>query len=809
VSRRRVRCAAVVLAGVACQFTAGGTVGAEGASAVHPATAPPTSPVEVQARLAQLRARFAPYLRSLPKALGVRDRVPLNGEWRSTFEVERAKSGNRPEPPAWFRPDFDDTSWEKTTVPEWRYAADGYRKPASCILWYRTTFPAAPVAPGRRAFLVFAGVDWEAEVWLNGTLLGRHTTYYEAFRFDVTRVLKEKNVLAVRVIDGPTFGEPIAYWSLFPDVPAAAQRFVRDAAQSIPGYQKGSLHLGSGFGIHREVVLETTGAACVAEIFVRADPATGEARIVAETDSAAAQDLTAEARILPENVEGPAYDKTIPCRVPQGPGKLTAAVPMPGAKCWSPDEPALYRCRVSLRDGDRVVDVRDVLFGCRSFALVTNRNPRAGLPEGLFLLNGTPVFLRGTNVSPALNLFWYWNQTEKLVDTVLLLKAANFNAIRACQHVHYPEVRELLDRLGMMSEQDQGGGRNGGGPEALAALAQTGKALARVCFNNSGVVLLSFANETQLDPTLTVEAVRAADPDRLLKPISGNANPKDPPPGYPKMPEPLWSNVIDDFHTYRGWYLDPAKIWRFSRVREPSRLVTVGEYGAEALDAYETMAHYLPHFQKAPPATDDTLWGHVQVQKADARQIVGFRGRKPSCLGEYIEASQTYQADVLAEVTTGFRLSPKSIAGYFQFHFIDGTAAHWPKSIVSFDLRPKKGYFEMAQVNQPVVPLFRLIDEGKAVEVWVASDRTEAQKGCRVAWTVRAGDRELLRGEKPIDVPPLDAALVEKVGLTAVPPDVDVIEVSLILSDAAGRTIARYRREVYLRAWRLQNEALR
>jgi hypothetical protein len=555
------------------------------------------------------------------------------------------------------------------------------------------------------------------------------------------------------------------------------------------------------------VVLETTGAACVTEIFVRAEPATGEARIVAETDSDAARDLVADVRILPENVEGPSYEKTISFRVPQGPGRLAVAVPMPGAKPWSPDAPALYRCRIALRDGDRIVDARDALFGCRSFALITKQNPRAGLPEGQFLLNGAPVFLRGTNVSPALNLFWYWEQTERLVDTVLLLKAAHFNAVRACQHVQYPEVRELLDRLGMMSEQDQGGGRNGGGPDALAALARPGTALARVCFNNPGVVLLSFANETHLDPTLTVEAVRAADPDRLLKPISGNGNPKDPPPGYPAMPETLWSNVIDDFHTYRGWYADSARIWRLSRAREPARLVTVGEYGAEALDAYETMLRYPPH-QKPPPATDDTLWGHVQVRKDDAKQIVGFRGRKPACLGDYIEASQTYQADVLAEATTGFRLAPKAIAGYFQFHFIDGTAAHWPKSIVSFDLRPKKGYYEMAQVNQPVVPLFRLTGEGKAMEVWVANDRAESRTGCRVAWSVRSGGRELVRGEKPADVPPLDAARAETVDLAAVLPDAGVVEVSLLLSDAAGRAIAGYRREVYLRAWRLQDGAL-
>ena len=56
---------------------------------------------------------------------------------------------------------------------------------------------------------------------------------------------------------------------------------------------------------------------------------------------------------------------------------------------------------------------------------------------------------------------------------------------------------------------------------------------------------------------------------------------------------------------------------------------------------------------------------------------------------------------------------------------------------------------------------------------------------------------------------PLDAVLVETAGLSAVTAGVDVATISLTLADAAGRTIARIRREVFLKAWRLQDESLR
>ena len=778
----------------------------------------PTTEAELKAHVEQLRAYYRPYLRSLPKTLDVRTRVDLSGTWRSKFELTQAASGTRLEPPDWWRPDFDDSDWQPVTVPEWRYGMESQkdRMPQSCILWYRTAFSASRPPSDRRVFLVFAGVDWEAEVWLNGSLLGRHKTYYEAFRFDVTGRLKEQNVVAVRVIGGPRFGAPIFEWSILPDVPATDQRYVRDFAKSVAGYRTGMLHCGSGFGIHREVFLETTAVARVSEVLVRGDVHSGQAKLVVETDANADKELTFEVQILPENFEGLSFQAAAPRRVPAGAGQHTLTVPMPGARLWQPAAPCLYRCRVLLRDGDRTVDAQDVLFGFRSFSLVTPANPRPGLPEGMFLLNDQPVFLRGTNVSPSLNAFWYWHQEDRLLEALLMAKAAGFNAIRACEHVLFPEVRELLDRLGLMSEQDQGGGHNtpqdgytnGNKPADVAELVRAGRVLARECYNHPGVVLLSVASETHFDPRGIVEGVRAVDPERILVPISGNmkdwGTAYDGPPGYPLPPE-CWNNVIDDFHCYYGWYSQKGEVWKFSRRRPPARLVTVGEFGAEALDAYATMArHHPPHFPPTPPSTADALWGHVQVEKADGRQIIGFRGQRPANLGQYIEASQKYQADVLAELTTGFRLSPRSIGGYFQFHFIDALPAHWPKSIVSHNLRPKPGYFEMAQLNQPVVPLFQIVRQGAGLELWLANDRPQAVANARIRWTIQVAGKTVIDGEQPAEAPPLDAVRIATIDLSAIPPESPVATISLTLADAAGNPLSRYQREVFLQAWRLQ-----
>jgi hypothetical protein len=163
---------------------------------------------------------------------------------------------------------------------------------------------------------------------------------------------------------------------------------------------------------------------------------------------------------------------------------------------------------------------------------------------------------------------------------------------------------------------------------------------------------------------------------------------------------------------------------------------------------------------------------------------------------------------VLAEMTMGYRLSPRFVGGYFQFHFIDGLAASWPKSIVSHDFTPKKGYYEMAQVNQPVVPLFQITGKGRAMDIYVANDLPEILRGHTVRWSVRHGGRTLVDGAKHSDVAALDAMRVASADLSAIGDDAEVVSIVLILSDVAGKTVSSYRREVFLKAWRLEDAVL-
>jgi hypothetical protein len=74
--------------------------------------------------------------------------------------------------------------------------------------WYRTEFTAPPVAKGEIAWLNFDGINWKADIYLNGTKLGRIEGGFNRGRFNVTGKLLpgQLNSIAVRVEKNATPG---------------------------------------------------------------------------------------------------------------------------------------------------------------------------------------------------------------------------------------------------------------------------------------------------------------------------------------------------------------------------------------------------------------------------------------------------------------------------------------------------------------------------------------------------------------------------------------------------------------------------
>ncbi len=74
--------------------------------------------------------------------------------------------------------------------------------------WYRTEFATPPASSSQRTWLHFSGINWKADVWLNGAKLGRIEGGFLRARFDVSRLLKPngRNALAVLIEKNATPG---------------------------------------------------------------------------------------------------------------------------------------------------------------------------------------------------------------------------------------------------------------------------------------------------------------------------------------------------------------------------------------------------------------------------------------------------------------------------------------------------------------------------------------------------------------------------------------------------------------------------
>ena len=185
-----------------------------------------------------------------------RERISFNSDWRFTKDdpegtgdklsytnikawviatgAEFAKNTPSPARPegnlgvdvVYTHADFDDSGWRSLNLPhDWgiegpfkqEYPGGTGRLPWWGVGWYRKHFTLPSNLSGRRVFIEFEGARQAAEVYVNGTWVGRHENGVSAFGFDITDHVEfesTENVLAVKV-DSNRLYEEVATGSTF------------------------------------------------------------------------------------------------------------------------------------------------------------------------------------------------------------------------------------------------------------------------------------------------------------------------------------------------------------------------------------------------------------------------------------------------------------------------------------------------------------------------------------------------------------------------------------------------------------------
>lgn len=344
-----------------------------------------------------------------------RERLSLDGIWSFLFD-SRDNPANRNT-----APNVPESGWRNVVVPApWQAQFEDLRGRGG-VAWYRQDFD-IPQAwlDGQSVVLHFGAVDYFAEVWLNGELMGTHEGGYLPFDFEVDRLLDETNTLLVRVTD------PSDNPKKYPDMPFS----------EIP-HGKQSWY-GQTSGLWQSVWLERRAREHVGKM--RLTPDLSASHVRAELAFSAPVVNNTRLRITVTD----AHDQTVTTRSVPLEARATDAevtLPIDNPLPWSPDTPHLYQFEASLQRNGTPIDSLSDTCGFRT---IETR-------DGHLILNGERFYVRG-----ALDQDYYPKNIytppslEYVEDQFRRAKAMGLNTIRCHIKVADPRYLEAADRLGLL-----------------------------------------------------------------------------------------------------------------------------------------------------------------------------------------------------------------------------------------------------------------------------------------------------------------------------------------------------------------------
>lgn len=123
---------------------------------------------------------------------------------------------------------------------------------------------------------------------------------------------------------------------------------------------------------------------------------------------------------------------------------------LPQVRKWSAETPDLYRLLMTVKNGDRTVEVVPFHVGFRRVEMAqTERKDANGRPYNVLLFNGQPVKFKGVNIHEHDPKTGHYVSEETMRKDFELMKKNNINAVRLC---HYPQDRKfysLCDEYGL------------------------------------------------------------------------------------------------------------------------------------------------------------------------------------------------------------------------------------------------------------------------------------------------------------------------------------------------------------------------
>jgi len=476
------------------------------------------------------------------------------------------------------------------------------------IAWYARSFD-APSNPNPRGryLLRFHAVDYLADVWLNGTHVGRHEGGETPFTLDVTDAIRPNvgNRLTVRVLN-PT-NEPVDGYVL---------RETPRLCKIIPFFNGNLYDFG---GIIDSVELLMAPAVRIEDLYLRPDWRTGTIRIQVSLLNTDSQPLSGKVEFgAASTAAGSALAAraTFGHPLPAGASLIETELQIPNHELWDLDRPCLYRVTARVRATEiDAVDESSVCCGFRDLRV----------EKGYFRLNGRRIFLRSTVTlghCPIGQRLPPPKASDLLRRDMLYSKMAGFNIVRIVG-MPYPYQLNLCDELGLMvHESSYASWKLNDSPYMKERYDRSTREMVLRDRNHPCVAIWEMLNETDDGPIFrhavsTLPLVRSLDDTRLVMLSSGRfdcdpsigsvSNPGSSEwehvwgveaPGAPPLPK--W-NVVGypstmgsgDMHIYPQVPETPAVNQLLRTIGQNTKPIYISEYGTGSqIDAIHEARRY-------------------------------------------------------------------------------------------------------------------------------------------------------------------------------------------------------------------------
>jgi hypothetical protein len=324
--------------------------------------------------------------------------------------------------------------------------------------WYRTQCTVPTAFAGKHIWLNFEGINYAAEVWVNGQKSGEIKGAFARGIFDITKFVQpgSQATIAVKILPPPHPNDNPHEHTIAAGVGSNGGIMTADGPTfiSAQGWNWISPVRDRDMGIWQKVTLSASGPVVIRDPFVWAKlpmPRTDTADVNAEATVSNTGDAPQTGSLI-GTMSGISF--SMPVSLQAGESKTIKITPadMPqlhfaNPKLWWPNglgDPNVYKMHFSFEVGGVATDTSDVTFGIRDIQYTFPGSENLGLT-----VNGVPILCKGGS--------WGMDEAmkriprERLEAQVRFHAQAHFNMIRNWVGQSTSEdFYELCDKYGLL-----------------------------------------------------------------------------------------------------------------------------------------------------------------------------------------------------------------------------------------------------------------------------------------------------------------------------------------------------------------------